>query len=410
MIIAHNMQALNLINKLKNNNKRTSDIIEKLSSGLRINKSADDAAGLSISEKMKAQIRGLQQASRNAQDGISMIQTAEGALGNIHDILQRMRELSVQSANDTYTLADRQAIQNEIDELAKEIDRIANNTEFNSQKLIDGSKATSKKIDITANYIKIWTFSDNPINKDSIGIDDETTMKFARFHFHPLDSMDGNYVDTPIEDNLKFTLLSLKNTFDNLKAGNIGLLSEQIAVQNTDMYIYGNKVIITSSKHITASTGSASVSSTKSYTGSPATCTIEYETLDEGVNFQIGANAGQSMTVYFPDATARNIGVIPLSVFTASDASTAITKIDNAISIISDGRSRLGAYQNRLEHAIYNIDNASENLMSAESRIRDTDMAKEMMEFTKGNILNQTAQAMLAQANQIPQNVLNMLK
>jgi flagellin len=243
--------------------------MEKLSSGMRINRAGDDAAGLAISEKMRGQIRGLRQASRNAQDGISLIQTAEGALNESHAILQRMRELAVQSANDTNTDADRAELQKEVEALVEELDRIGNNTEFNTQKLLDGT-FTGKKV-------------------------------------------------------------------------------------------------------------------------------------------HIGANTGQVLEIAVNDMTASGLGVSGVDIATQTGADSAIATIDTAIEKLSEERSQLGAWQNRLEHTIANLDNASENLQAAESRIRDVDMAQEIMAFTKNNILQQAATAMLAQANMAPQSVLQLL-
>ncbi|WP_312470761.1 flagellin Hag [Neobacillus sp.] len=281
MQINHNLTAMNTLRQLNTSSTNQSKSMEKLSSGLRINRAGDDAAGLAISEKMRGQIRGLDQASRNAQDGISFIQTAEGALNETHEILQRMRELATQSANDTNTNTDRGELQKEVDQLAHEITRISNNTEFNTKKLLDG----------TAN-----------------------------------------------------------------------------------------------------------------------------------VTFHIGANAGQSINLAIKTMDANALGVANgtsganatvtsgIDITTQSGANTAITAINTAIETVSAERSKLGAYQNRLEHTINNLGTSSENLSAAESRIRDVDMAKEMMNQTKNSILSQAAQAMLAQANQAPQAVLQLLR
>lgn len=283
MRINHNIMAMNANRQLAINNTGTSKSLEKLSSGFRINRAGDDAAGLSISEKMRAQIRGLEMASKNAQDGISLIQTAEGALDEVHSILQRMRELAVQSANDTnMTTVDRQAMQTEINQLLEEISGISTRTQFNTQTLLDGS--------------------------------------------------------------------------------------------------FENKV------------------------------------------FHIGANSGQNMKITIDAMTTKGLGISGLKVeglsgktitggiLTQSGADKAITTINDAINQVSTQRSELGAIQNRLEHTVKNLDNSAENLQAAESRIRDVDMAKEMMEFTKQTILQQAATAMLAQANQVPQTVLQLLR
>jgi flagellin len=289
MRINNNIAAMNTQSRLASAQGAQAKSLEKLSSGLRINKAGDDAAGLAISEKMRGQIGGLNQSVRNAQDGISLIQTAEGGLNETHSILNRMRELAVQSSNDTNTSEDRKMIQNEVDELAKEITRISNSTEFNGQTLLNGGIAGTK-FHIGANA----------------GQDVSLTIK----------SMDA-----------------------------VSLL---------------------------VGTGTKSDPS-----ADPA---VLQGTVTAGINIE-----------------------------TQSAASLAITTIDTAIKSVSTERSNLGAMQNRLEHTINNLTTTSENLTAAESRIRDVDMAKEMMNFTKNNILNQASTAMLAQANQMPQGVLQLL-
>lgn len=275
MIIQHNMTAANTNRQLGITNNSLAKSTEKLSSGYRINRAGDDAAGLSISEKMRGQIRGLEQASTNAQDGISLIQTAEGAMNEQHSILQRMRELSVQSANDTNTDTERTSIQEEITALTAELTRIGDETEFNEKKLLKGD------FSVAANALK----------------------------------------------------------------------------------------------------------------------------------FQVGANAGQTISVNIKDTRATAlISGGTVNVGTLTGATSAITKIDNAIKSLSATRSNLGSVQNRLEHTIANADNTAENLQAAESRIRDVDMAKEMVSFSKDGILQQAAQSMLAQANQASQGVLSLLR
>ncbi|MCJ8007600.1 flagellin Hag [Lederbergia wuyishanensis] len=301
MIINHNIAALNTHRQLGAATNAQSKSMEKLASGLRINRAGDDAAGLAISEKMRAQVKGLDQASRNAQDGISLIQTAEGALNETHSILQRMRELAVQSANDTNTNTDRDELQKEVDQLASEITRIANNTEFNTKKLIDGSF-------------------------------DDTSGSVAKFH---IGANNGQNVQL------------------NIKAMDAVSLGVAVSGSGTNA-----KVV---------------------YDGAGAVTTQAIT--DKGIN--ISTQAG---------------------------ANSAISTIQTAIDNVSSERSRLGAMQNRLEHTINNLGTASENLTAAESRIRDVDMAKEMMEQTKNSILAQASQAMLAQANQAPQGVLQLLR
>jgi len=311
MIINHNLMAMNTHRQLGINNTATSKSMEKLSSGFRINRAGDDAAGLAISEKMRGQIRGLKQAMRNAQDGISLIQTAEGALNETHAILQRMRELAVQAATDTNTMTDRKELQKEINQLLDEIDRIGNNTEFNTQKLLDGTYS-AKKIHIGANEGQNMDITIGDMTTDVLGAAAGT----------------GNGSET---------------SGDSISAAGTGNGSEtssgisSLRVDNVD----------------NATTG--------------------------GVLTQSGANA-------------------------------AITIINRAIEQVSAERSKLGAIQNRLEHTIANLGTSAENLQAAESRIRDLDMAEEIMAFTKNSILQQAATAMLAQANQQPQTVLQLLR
>jgi len=277
MIVQHNMKAANANRQLGINATNLSKSTEKLSSGFRINRAGDDAAGLSISEKMRGQIRGLDQASNNAQDGISMIQTAEGALGEVHSVLQRMRELTVQAANDTNVTADRNAIKEELTSLQEEITRIGDQTEFNTQKLLDGTKSGASN----------------------------------------------------------------------------------------------------------------------------------------AINLQVGANSGQNIAFSISDMRAAALSVVvgsDIGVSSYQSATSAVDVVNAAITKVSTQRSQLGAVQNRLEHTITNADNTSENLQAAESRIRDVDMADEMVKYSKNNILQQAAQSMLAQSNQSTQGVLSLLQ
>ncbi len=274
MRINHNIAALNTYRQFNNANNAQGKSMEKLSSGLRINSAADDAAGLAISEKMRGQVRGLDIASRNAQDGISLIQTAEGGLNETHDILQRVRELAVQSSNDTNTDEDRVEMQKEVSQLIEEVDRIGKNTQFNTKDIL----ATDQTLDIN-----------------------------------------------------------------------------------------------------------------------------------------IGSNSAQALTVAWKAQTKAALGedavdISAVTIATKTDAQAAIDTMDDAIKSVSASRAQMGAYQNRLEHSINNLNTSSENLTAAESRIRDVDMAKEMMEQTKNSILSQASQAMLAQANQQPQGVLQLLR
>jgi len=309
MRINHNLASINTLNQLQRNTSSTQSSLEKLSSGLRINRASDDAAGLAISEKMRGQIRGLEQSSRNAQDAISLIQTAEGGMSEIHSLLHRMRELAVQAANDTNTETDRGEIQKEVDQLTSEINRVSNTTEFNTKTLLDSSVSGSNGL----------------------------TMQIG-----------ANGGQT-------FTI-----TISDMRAVALGV----------------------------AASGAGDLNQT-SLSGLTANFTVA-----SGVYLENGTSA-----------TTRGLDLL-----TSSNATAAIDVIDDAIKTVSSERSKLGSYQNRLDHVISNLNNSAENLTAAESRVRDVDMAHEMMEFTKNNILSQAAQAMLAQANQQPQAVLQLLK
>lgn len=363
MIINHNIAALNTYRQLTTNNSAQSKSLEKLSSGYRINRAGDDAAGLAISEKMRGQIRGLDQASRNAQDGISLIQTAEGALNETHSILQRMRELAVQSASDTNTNDDRAEIQKEITQLLSEVDRIASDTEFNTKKLLDGTLGTTVDLD-TANTTVLTVASVDTISYNG---------GLAAGTWSLTGLGDGSYT---IDDGT--------NTYTSniVTAGTAGTLNFEgkisIHVNNAiaDDDLDGFDVVITGTQAI----------------------------------FQIGANSGQTTTLSISGMSSADLSINAIDLSTQTGADAAITTIDAAITSVSSERAKLGAIQNRLEHTINNLGTSSENLTAAESRIRDVDMAKEMMAFTKQSILSQAATAMLAQANQIPQGVLQLLQ
>jgi flagellin len=572
MRINHNIAALNTLSSLNNASAAQSKSMEKLSSGLRINRAGDDAAGLAISEKMRGQIRGLDMAAKNGQDGISLIQTAEGALNETHSILQRMRELATQSANGTNTDTDRGALQDEMNQLTSEINRIGNTTEFNTQKLLnggiasnDGSKITQAKsaeivgaetyvgnadasgltsatikvdgttFDITSVLAKDFSVAGPPaaaITKDqlidqlknvtaggvklsdlvdikdngtaltftakskgdtssiTITADDDAAAVMLGFadaaatgtevkgtpttvERHGLEgstAVDGADVAIAADSTFKVTVgtdsavdinlgpnaktYDTNNTDTNIakaatadlvkdlnaalqKAGLDGKVTASVSDDNKIQFISEN------GKDISLEEG----------TGSPLTA-VGIATADltavgnvnqvvgpgaqgSGFNtkFQIGANSGQSMSLTISDMRSAALGITgnagqagfttansvtngtndvkseaALNISTKEGASSAIKVLDSAISSVSSERSKLGAVQNRLEHTINNLGTASENLTAAESRIRDVDMAKEMMEQTKNSILSQAAQAMLAQANQQPQGVLQLLR
>ena len=308
MRIQHNITALNAHRNLTNNNSSVGKNLEKLSSGYKINRAGDDAAGLAISEKMRAQITGLETAQKNANDGVSLVQTAEGALTEVHSMLNRMVELATQSANGTYTTANRGEMQKEINALMKEIDRIGNTANFNGIKMFNGDVSSI-----------------------------------------------------------------------NLHVGEEGTDNNQISVAFTAMNSQGLGL-----------SGAASAAG--------------------GANSAAGASASGQTSISTAAGTVNGPGANNADVTSADNAKAAISIINNAIDIISSMRSDFGALQNRLEHTINNLGVQTENITASESRIRDVDMAQEMMAYTKNNILVQASQAMLAQANQVPQGVLQLLQ
>ena len=392
MIINHNMNALNAHRNMGINNTAAGKSMEKLSSGLIINRAGDDAAGLAISEKMRGQIRGLTQASRNSADGISMIQTAEGALNETTNILQRMRELAVQASNDTNTTSDREEIQKEINALTEEVDRIANNTEFNTQKLLNGSKSgeagdlVREEVVEQKGVFKINLDADLDEN-DRLVIDGKS-IKFAAKDVQSADKIKEKLKEV-LDDKYDITVTNKNEIKLEQKVGT-DKDEFKVSLNGNDI---GNKAIV-ETKGITQ----------------------RDEELSEGkVSVQVGANASQSMSIEIGDMRAQALKITNakgkgLSVESAEDANKAITAFDAALNAVSSQRANLGAVQNRLEYTISNLDNTAENLTSAESTLRDVDMAKEMMEYSKNNILNQAAQAMISQANQQPQNVLQLLR
>ena len=347
MRINNNIMALNAHRQLGMNQASSAKSMEKLSSGFRINRAGDDAAGLAISEKMRGQIRGLKQASRNAQDGISLIQTAEGALNETHSILQRMRELAVQASTDTNTTADRLEIQKEIDQLATEVTRIADSTEFNTQKLLNGDYS-SKVFHIGANEQQNVELS--------IGKMDAGTLKAGT------------------------VLTAASSTVHTLAGGG-----------ETYTWYAANQQL-----HAGDATYSEVRTEAAGY----------YHVSGNNTSSQMVATMRVAASIQY---TAGDTTLLGINVFTQADADKAITTINSAIETVSGERSMLGAMQNRLEHTIANLGTSAENLQAAESRIRDLDMADEIMAFTKNSILQQAATAMLAQANMAPQSVLQLL-
>ena len=376
--------------------------MEKLSSGLRINRAGDDAAGLAISEKMRAQIRGLNQASRNAQDGISMIQTAEGALSETQAISQRMRELAIQSANGTYTDEDRKLINQEFGQLKKEIDRIASDTEFNGSKVLNGEKS-GKDIQFSNGTITVKKGTNkDQFNQDKVadimaGTELSSLNSLGEGKFHLKFTRDNNNDDVTIEliDESKFND-GKKYVIDSqiIKGGANDEKVRTVTLAGAE-FKFGK--LKANMKTINMTEFNVELNNA-----------IDSET--DGVKLQVGANQEQMIGVSIQNMRSRELGLGGIEVGTVEDAQEAITRVDEAISRISSQRADLGATQNRLEHTIASTDNTAENLQAAESRIRDVDMAKEMMNLTKLNVLQQASQAMLSQANQAPQQVMSILR
>jgi len=366
-----------------------SKTLERLSSGLRINRAGDDAAGLAISEKMRGQIRGLEMAIKNSQDAISLIQTAEGALTEVHSILQRMRELAVQAASDTNTDVDRNQIQAELDQLREEIDRIARTTEFNTKKLLDGKLENFRnKADV-----KVVTGGNINVQIKAFG----ATSAVEGTYVIEVGQLNGN-VTSPLDVRITQiksdgTIVTTSATLGEVSAaiGNISFKWDKTIFSISDFggALPKNEVI-----------DSAVVRVEGRYTS------------NNQLIFQIGSNEGHNMIAGIDDMSSKALGLTTstLKVTDQDSAERTIMVVDGAIHRVSTARAALGAIQNRLEHTIANLGVAAENLTAAESRIRDADMAKEMMAFTKQQILLQSSMSMLAQANAQPQNVLQLLR
>lgn len=411
-VINHNLSAMNAQRQMVSNSGNTAKAIEKLSSGLRINRAGDDAAGLSISEKMRGQIRGLNQASKNSQDGVSLIQTAEGALTETHSIIQRMRELAVQASNGTNQDEDRAQITKEFEQLQNEITRIASDTEFNKQKLINGDLNDVAKTGISDASVAAAKQSAYDLD---VSVADLKVSITSRTQIS-VDAKNTSMTDKVTLLNTKQkTLDTLQTLYDKggIPAASLNAIATSIGDVQTSIAQY--KVSITEYKvSIQQLAVSVSEMSDKIDTANTKKTNVLDEVMDQdsGIVFQVGANQDQTIGLAISDMRAEALGVdkTTINVNNSASAQVAITRLDVALTRVSDQRATLGAVQNRLEHTIASTDNTSENLQAAESRIRDVDMASEMMNYTKNNILSQAAQAMLAQANQAPNNVLQLLR
>ena len=447
MVVQHNMQAANANRMLNVTTSAQSKSTEKLSSGYKINRAADDAAGLTISEKMRKQIKGLDRASTNAEDGVSAVQTAEGALTEVHSMLQRMNELATQSANGTNSNTDRKAIQDEIDQLTTEIDRVSETTKFNETYLLKGDGA-EKEHNVNAHDAGL-----DGVTLTDKGDKVEVTLKTLNAG-DKISIAGKNYTIGATPDEAKALYAKAKagekvtvggTTYEI--AAKTDAAKGQITIAELDQKIakgttveYGNKKvhvvdktagiddndssIITAAKAYeleTAEIVKASSIGTDTAATTTAGATADKFTLTKGkvnyndalsFNLHVGADADMTnkITVNIDSMNSAGLGVKGIKADTEQDATYAIDAIADAISTVSSQRSALGAVQNRLEHTINNLDNVVENTTSAESRIRDTDMAEEMVNYSKNNILAQAGQSMLAQANQSNQGVLSLLQ
>lgn len=371
MRINNNLMAMNAHKFMTSASNRQAKSLEKLSSGLAINSAADNAAGLAISEKMRAQINGLDQASSNAQDGISLIQTAEGALDETTSILQRMNELTTQAANGTLSDTDRTAVSDEISALSTEIGRIASSTKFNGKTLLDGTFG----VQLDTSGITVSTTATPTIVTaiDISGADASETYTITK------GTADTDYI------------MTATSTGD---VQNLTLTASEAGTLDFDKFGI-----------------SISLDSTHTATALAALGTIVTKA-SAAVNLQIGTEnvPAQQLGLTIDNSNATALGVDSLDVSDTTTAATSMTTVQSAIETVSGTRAKLGAVQNRLEHTINNLGTTSENITAAESRIRDVDMAKEMMEYTKLGILQQASQAMLAQANKAPEGVLQLLR
>ena len=410
MRIQHNIAALNSYRNLTNNNSAVSKNLEKLSSGYKINRAGDDAAGLAISEKMRAQITGLETAQKNANDGISLVQTAEGALTEVHSMLNRMVELADQSANGTYQdSVDRENLQKEVQSLKDEIDRISESTNFNGIQLLDGTmdgkgaaaatlagKGATAKVTAAvagaAGVVEEYTVDLSGIQVNAEG---RAEVKFggntAKAEF---------YIDVTEADSAESIAQKVAAAYNGLAA------TAKIADGLGEYYIAtskGGELVLTASR---AGNATDVKTAAIAFTGTGVAPTGQDLTL------QIGDSAASynQMTVSVKSMDTASLGIENIDISSQSGAKAAIDVIKAAINKVSSTRGDLGAVQNRLEHTINNLSVTTENMTAAESRIRDVDMAEEMMAYTKNNILVQSSQAMLAQANQIPQGVLQLLQ
>lgn len=395
MVVQHNLTAMNANRQLGVTSGAQAKSAEKLSSGYKINRAGDDAAGLKISEKMRSQIRGLDKASDNAQDGISLIQTAEGALNESHSILQRMNELAVQGANDTNQSIDRDAINQELDALTEELNRISETTQFNKQNLLDGN-FKDKNLQVGANAKQKIAISIDCMNADALGLGKETVKQGGNTPTKVVyNGMSFKYKTSMTVGSNKTSAIAAFKKSISKKVGSANNFIAQY--DDTTGSIYYKATIDGKEKRFASAT-----TAQKSYLAD------QQAIVEKAINddFQKYVKTSKASATAGGNGEIRN----KARVDDYEAANNTITYVQNAINTVSTQRSALGALQNRLEHTVANLDNVSENTQSAESRIRDTDMASEMVQYSKNNILAQAGQSMLAQANQSTQGVLSLLQ
>ena len=463
MVVQHNMQAANANRMLNVTTSAQSKSTEKLSSGYRINRAADDAAGLTISEKMRKQIKGLDRASTNAQDGVSAVQTAEGALTEVHSMLQRMNELATQSANGTNSTTDRKAIQDEIDQLSTEIDRVSETTKFNEMYLLkgtDGTTATKTLNAHDAGFAGSFDTNQTTFTLDkTLNADDKVTIAGKEYTIAAAGTTgtaanatssntnvtvtNGNAYTGTANETLTYKDATGGGTAGWYKNGNTTTTPDVAAAGGTykGVTIAGTATAndtITLTAAVAGTAAAGAIEATEAYNkiateltkassigaDNGATVTSNGDgtfAITKGTvaikdalsfNLHVGADADTTnkISVKIDSMSSAGLGIKGIKADTEQDATYAIDAIADAISKVSDQRSSLGAVQNRLEHTINNLDNVVENTTTAESRIRDTDMAEEMVNYSKNNILAQAGQSMLAQANQSNQGVLSLLQ
>ena len=463
MVVQHNMQALNANRMLGITTSAQAKSTEKLSSGYKINRAADDAAGLSISEKMRKQIKGLDQASTNAQDGISAVQTAEGALTEVHSMLQRMNELVVQAANGTNSEQDRQSIQDEIDQLTTEIDRVAETTKFNEAYLLKGNgkdttvNINAKDAGIEGHMMGVGTGTAT-FTMEALKTGEQITIGSKGYTI----GSSISEVQTAVSGVSEGDVVTINGTaYTVVASGDTNVSDNEYSIEDLKRLVSdGDKVIVGSSTYVAMTDADsqgdvgygigdndasvisaekahelimnelAKASSVGADAGADATVTASYQAADtewsftitegtvattQGLQFtlHVGADADENnkiaLTIDAMDTTSLGVSGINVVDNTGAKATYAIDSIADAIAKVSATRSELGAVQNRLEHTIANLDNVVENTTAAESEIRDTDMAEQMVDYSKNNILMQAGQSMLTQANQATQGVLSLL-